>query len=268
MHYQFINHIMKRMLGAVIILFPILLSSQVTLDRSVLGAAGMDGNVSGNVNVSATLGETVVFSSSNPPFDFTQGFQQSDDVVLDLPLMFSAELTRTQCPDIHNGIIEVYPTGCKANYSVTLTRVGDSLPLEVITDVKSADKATFMNLDSGHYQVTVHGANLCTTDSIYRMDLEYEDCDVDIYTGITPNGDEKNDFWIISNIESNQPNEVRIFSRWGTMVWKTENYDNKLNVWNGQSTGGTNLPDGTYFYVIEIPDNPDASGSGWIQLTR
>jgi gliding motility-associated-like protein len=68
---------------------------------------------------------------------------------------------------------------------------------------------------------------------------------------ITPNGDGFNDRWVIL-----RPNgmkvSVTIFNRWGQQVYKNADYRND---WNGTGTGGflgNNLPNGTYFFVVEL----------------
>lgn len=91
------------------------------------------------------------------------------------------------------------------------------------------------------------------------------DFDLKFYSGITPNGDDKNDVWIIENIEQFPENSVKIFNRWGEIVWKGDNYDNENVVWAGDNEGGSKMADATYFYIAEI------NGSvykGWVELTR
>lgn len=255
-----------KFLGTAFLLFPFVVFGQLSLERQVFASAGSYTELSGDMNVSATIGETMILTRSAVTFDITQGFQQPDAMLLPR-LEVYIETKILQCPDIKEGEIEVVPSGCLDPYSISLTRVGDTVPFITEDDVDIMGH-TFKGLDSGEYVVTIRGATLCTEQKLETLGVEYEDCDVSVYTGITPNGDGKNDFWIIPNIESNQPNSVRIYSRWGTMVWKVENYDNDVNVWDGQSSRNSNLPDGTYFYIIDIPDNTDGSGSGWIQLTR
>ena len=142
---------------------------------------------------------------------------------------------------------------------------GDTL---FVDDLPEDDMYVFENLDSGYYQVTVRGSNFCAHRDTQRVEVKNNTCDVQIYTGITPNGDGKNDQWIVDNLEINPINSVIIYNRWGTKVWSGSNYDNQGVVWGGFDNNGQELPSGTYFYVIEVEGNSSASGSGWIQLTR
>ena len=90
-------------------------------------------------------------------------------------------------------------------------------------------------------------------------------CDVKVYTGFTPNGDNHNDYWQIDGISADDKNVVTIFNRWGEKVWETNRYDNQTNKWDGKGPSGQLLPDGTYFYVIQYKNE---TLKGWVELTR
>jgi gliding motility-associated-like protein len=86
-----------------------------------------------------------------------------------------------------------------------------------------------------------------------------------IYTSITPNNDGINDFWVIDGINSYPSNKVRIFNRWGDLVYVEEGYNNKERVWNGTANRGLildsrPLPNGTYFYQVELSNNNIKTG--------
>lgn len=83
------------------------------------------------------------------------------------------------------------------------------------------------------------------------------DGDVVVYNGVTPDGDGKNDYFIIDNIQHFPQNTVTIFNRWGREVYTTTNYDSHGNVFRGYAEGvktfqkGEKLPTGTYYYILE-----------------
>lgn len=80
--------------------------------------------------------------------------------------------------------------------------------------------------------------------------------DLEIYNLVTPNGDGKNDYFYIKNIQTVPNNSVAIYNRWGVKVFETEHYDTSGNVFQGYSEGrvsinkGERLPSGTYFYIL------------------
>ena len=78
--------------------------------------------------------------------------------------------------------------------------------------------------------------------------------------GISPNGDSLNDELDLSfyNIE-----KLEIFNRYGSKVYSKSNYENE---WHGQSDNGNELPDGTYYYVIDFTDLE--TKTGWIYINR
>jgi gliding motility-associated-like protein len=54
---------------------------------------------------------------------------------------------------------------------------------------------------------------------------------------------------------------VIVYNRWGQEVYKNGRYNNE---WDGKGTGnflGKDLPNGTYFYIVEITDKTAASGN-------
>lgn len=119
----------------------------------------------------------------------------------------------------------------------------------------------FCGADTFSYEITdLAGARSATQVKVTVV------CDkVLIYTGISPNGDNKNDTWHIFGIEQFPKNEVQVFNRWGNLVFTQKGYSN-LNAWDG-TWNGKDLPDGAYFYVIDLGDG-SAVLSGYLQLMR
>ncbi|MGV7108165.1 T9SS type B sorting domain-containing protein, partial [Flavobacterium sp. U410] len=83
----------------------------------------------------------------------------------------------------------------------------------------------------------------------------------EIPKGISPNGDDKNDEWDLSEFNVTK---VEIFNRYGLKVYsKSGGYTNE---WHGQSNNGDDLPTATYYYVVEFSDMP--SRTGWVYINR
>jgi gliding motility-associated-like protein len=81
--------------------------------------------------------------------------------------------------------------------------------------------------------------------------------DIIIPTLITPNGDTKNEYFVIMGLESLGKTEIVIFDRRGAEVFKNSEYDNK---WNGVDNNENPLPNDTYFYLITPRDRKALSG--------
>ena len=70
----------------------------------------------------------------------------------------------------------------------------------------------------------------------------------------TPNGDDIHDLFVINGLPELGTPSIKIYNRWGNKVYENSNYANN---WDGTSNvsgalGSNKLPQGTYFYVIEI----------------
>ncbi|MGG7036037.1 MAG: gliding motility-associated C-terminal domain-containing protein, partial [Flavobacterium sp.] len=98
-----------------------------------------------------------------------------------------------------------------------------------------------------------------------------------IHDFFSPNEDGYNDFFKIENITDPcyQSNSVKIFNRWGALVYQTDGYDNNVKVFRGISEANVTvnqnaeLPSGTYYYLLEytLEDKPYKKG-GYLYLSR
>jgi len=105
------------------------------------------------------------------------------------------------------------------------------------------------------------------TDSVKVSFLPASECNIEIYTAFSPNGDGNNDTWIIDGIEGYKVNIVYFYNRWGDLVNKIENYDNVQNVWDGKNQfTGQNVANGTYYYIVEAGDSQ--ARNGWVQVVK
>lgn len=120
----------------------------------------------------------------------------------------------------------------------------------------------FCGPDSLRYQICINGGLLCDEAQVF---IEMTGCDIyaptTVYNGFSPNNDGINDFFVVEGLENTDAEELSIFNRWGNLVFFTKDYQNNWDgTWNGED-----LPDGTYFYIIEVSGD---SYEGFIQLQR
>jgi gliding motility-associated-like protein len=109
---------------------------------------------------------------------------------------------------------------------------------------------------NGFYEVTVTNAEGCSA----KRNVMVNNTSCTIQRGISPNNDGKNDSFDLSALNVK---ELFIYNRYGTQVYKFGSYTNQ---WKGQSSGGEELPDGTYFYIIQTLEGENISG--WIFINR
>ncbi|MCB9016976.1 MAG: gliding motility-associated C-terminal domain-containing protein, partial [Lentimicrobiaceae bacterium] len=88
--------------------------------------------------------------------------------------------------------------------------------------------------------------------------------DIVIYNGVSPNEDGNNDIWKIKGIEGFPDNTVKIFNRWGDKINEMSHYDNVNVYWDATNSKGEMVPDGTYYYILEIKDVK--TFTGWIYV--
>ncbi len=75
---------------------------------------------------------------------------------------------------------------------------------------------------------------------------------------ITPNGDGSNDIFQLNF----QYESVIIYNRWGQSLFESNNNE---SYWNGRTTSGSEVPDGTYYYLITTKEE---TFKGFVQVIR
>jgi gliding motility-associated-like protein len=128
---------------------------------------------------------------------------------------------------------------------VQLTAAGGST--YVWDSGETTDVVEVMPAENTTYKVTVTNAEGCTATAEITIKV-VEDFKIDAVNLLTPNGDGKNDKWVIRNLESYPNNEVKIYDRAGRMVYSRRNYSND---WDG-TMNGSPLAEGTYYYILMI----------------
>jgi gliding motility-associated-like protein len=86
----------------------------------------------------------------------------------------------------------------------------------------------------------------------------------------TPDGDGINDVFVIAGLENFPLNNLKIFNRWGALVYEVENYENN---WGGLSINPMNfltdqLPTGTYYYILDTYSTKYGTIKGSVYLKR
>jgi len=85
---------------------------------------------------------------------------------------------------------------------------------------------------------------------------------IKVYNAISPNRDGINDYFKIEGLASYPENELKIFNRFGNLLYEKTGYDNS---WGGEVDGEI-LPNGTYFYILS--DGKGGTHSGFINIQR
>jgi gliding motility-associated-like protein len=91
-----------------------------------------------------------------------------------------------------------------------------------------------------------------------QVDFGEYDCGVEVPNVFTPNGDEFNQNFMISNLEFHPGNEVLIYDRWGRKVYEASPY-------LGNEWDGANRNSGVFFYVLALPQIGEVK-TGYVHL--
>jgi gliding motility-associated-like protein len=148
-----------------------------------------------------------------------------------------------------NGSIDAEVTGGTAPYSYLWSN-GQSV-------------SSILGLSAGDYTLVVTDENGCT--AFAEITLTQPNI-LEMPSGISPNGDGKNDTFIVHGLDAYKENDITIFNRWGNVVFQMNNYTND---WDGSNTAGEPLPDATYFVILNVQG---ADGTitlkGYVDLRR
>ncbi len=135
-------------------------------------------------------------------------------------------------------IIIVNPDGGTPNYSF-LWSTGDTI--DRIKD----------NLHPGKYYVSVFDNNGCQLDTSINISALGPDCIPNVFT---PNNSGTNNVWELENAFLYKESTITIYGRFGKKVYESVGYDTP---WDGTNKKGRAVPDGTYFYIINLGNGHD-----------
>ena len=179
-------------------------------------------------------------------------------------------------------------SSCSANQAKTVT-ITDAVPPEILADVSvmcpgdnntlvvegtyntfdwsSGETAPFITIDRpGTYSVTTTDAGGCVGMDTITIE-EPPGCgtiNLDIPKMFSPNGDAKNDRWIISGVESYSRCTMKVYDDKGVNIYQQTGYPPEG--WDG-IFNGRSLPDGVYYYIFSCPDS-DRPLTGSVLIIR
>jgi len=187
-------------------------------------------------------------------------------------------------------VIQPVPVTTQINGMITLNLVSlisdsdnntDFSTLSILSPPSSGASATIDNafnliIDyggipfTGTENITIRVCDIFSacTDQVFSIEVVGA---IEIFNGLSPNNNGQNEIFLIEHIDlftDTKVNRVKIYNRWGSVVFETENYDNVTRVFRGLSNDGKVLPSGTYFYKIDFPNNPTKNLEGYLSLKR
>ena len=131
--------------------------------------------------------------------------------------------------------------------------------------------ASYIWFDNLHQNIGNTSSITITNEGNYSLELSNNGCREEkpitissilcsVPKGISPNGDGDNDTFDLSNLNVQK---LQIFNRYGMEVYSKSNYSNE---WVGKSNSGEELPDGTYYFVVQYTNGKIKTG--WVYINK
>jgi gliding motility-associated-like protein len=214
----------------------------------------------------------------------------------------SLSKTTFTCADIGNNVVKLYltdPSGnidsCSANVSVidsinptincpndiVLTvsdincsyimpdfsnqlTLGDNCGTSTLTVNQNPSPGTEITVNSNVTPITITVTDVSLNTSICSYDLTLN-CvkEFDIPNVFSPNNDGQNETFAIPQLAAYPDNTIKIYNRWGTLVYEEKGY---LDGWKGTNQAGKKLSPSTYYYIIILGVDDIEDKKGHIQL--
>ena len=154
-----------------------------------------------------------------------------------LPITMNPDVTPCSCPDSEDGAIDLVIEGGNSPYIVLWS--------------DGFEGQTRTGLAPGTYTAVISDNNSCNEAFTVELDFSFSSGCLVIPQVITPNNDGYNDLWQIRNIDLYPDAEVRIFNRWGKLIFSAKNLAD--NPWNG-TIRGKPVPTDSYHYILDLKD--------------
>jgi len=166
--------------------------------------------------------------------------------------------------------IATKPTNCEQNIGeAKYIPLNDVLISSITWDIGGMTQigSILSDLPKGIFTVTAKSDRSCVLSKQIQILPE-----ILVFNGISNNNDGQNEVFEIACIQDFPNNVVKIFNRQGTLVYEAKGYDNGEVAFRGVSNKGisvlgTELPEGTYFYIIDKGDGSTPK-SGYLELLR
>jgi gliding motility-associated-like protein len=170
---------------------------------------------------------------------------------------------------VEEGLTATY-TASPNNSEMTYTWTTEEITSGGVIDNEGTNNPIGLTKDVGNYIVRVEVQSITDPNECPEKTAE---AGLTVYGKIaipnvfTPNEDGEGDTWNLDAVAVFQQASVRIYNRWGNLVY--ESLGGYEKPWDGKYNGG-NSPDGVYFYVIELNEKTVEPNkfSGHVQVIR
>lgn len=233
-----------------------------------------------SMTVTLTIPENVL-----PDFDIRVVVDEQD-LILESDENNNSDVENINYPNPPDVVVLPSITACNKGFdtgdfdlSQTVSLLQQAYPVDVVftwypseedlfNDTNEIDPLFIYNNNSRPQTVYIKTENSTTgCFSVNTLELQIENCPPTVYNLFSPNGDGRNEEFVIEGLKNVYSNyQLRIYNRYGTLVYKG---NNDTPNWKGTHMNtNKRLPVGTYFYTLELNDNVNKPLKGWVYLNR
>lgn len=173
-----------------------------------------------------------------------------------------------------NAVSSTTPVVIKAQAAITFEEdcVGAQFELKAVVSNAGTNTVTYTWSGDGISSTNQNNNPIQLTEpGVYTLNVNVQGCNTNqthtvastfcvFPQGVSPNNDGKNDELDLTGLGVKN---LEIFNRYGTLVYNKANYTKE---WKGQANSGTELPVGTYYYLVNLKSGE--TKSGWIYINR
>lgn len=155
--------------------------------------------------------------------------------------------------------INLFQNDTRNNSAIPAVITAVSAPMNGTIILDTLNGSLFYTGNAGFYGTEVFTYTLSGGDSTSTATVTIEVSPIFIpvvIQGMSLNGDGINEVFNIEDVDYELLDvSVKIFNRWGNLVFEEEKYNanDPEKSWRGQSMAGGTVVDGHYFYTVEIP---------------
>lgn len=204
------------------------------------------------------IDEEVVLTLTVAPSDAPECASSSDVLVSipEEPVGFEPQFLEGCLGQTLFYIVPDQPAGW--DYSITWYNITGEEP------VIASDNEALQATQSGLYEAIIEMNDPCQYQASGQVDVLLEVCELgEIPNIITPNNDGTNDRFYIEGLEFFPGSTLKVYNRWGTMVFESENYRGNWSPSEDEAS------EGTYFFILTVafPDSAETF-TGDLTITR
>ncbi|MDA7743651.1 gliding motility-associated C-terminal domain-containing protein [Flavobacteriales bacterium] len=195
-------------------------------------------------NVSAGVYDIVVTNASNCQDSATVELHQRPP--LEIELLDSG----VALCGVSNGYLEVDASGGSGGY---------------VYQWENGFGALLTEIYSGTYNLIVTDALGCEQFASYDL-ICFDEIPIEETQIITPNNDGLNDALYLENLYLYPQHRIRIYNRWGALVYEASPYENNWQgTWEANGSGEA-LPSATYYFLIETEHQDALVFRGFVEI--